>query len=225
MSTTTTRQVPFPYPAYLKRLVAEFIGTFFLVLVASMTIAGKSDLAPLAIGIILMIMVFAGGHISGGHFNPAVTLGVWSNQGIRGYWMILYFLVQIGAAAVAAGVAGWLLPDGYRAGPVASSGWLHVCLAEGLGTFTLVYTVLNVTAARATANNGFYGLAIGLTITAMAYALGGVSGGIFNPALAVGMYIMGAVSKLELLTYFAGSFAGAVLASFLFKIVDTEQDN
>jgi len=225
MSTTTTRPVSLTYPTYLKRLMAEFIGTFFLVLVAGMTIAGKSDLAPLAIGFTLMVMVFTGGHISGGHFNPAVTLGVWSGQGIRGYWMIFYFIIQFGAAVAAAGVAGWLLPEGYRASPVASSNWLHVILAELLGTFILVYTVLNVMVARATANNGFYGLAIGLTFTAMAYALGGVSGGIFNPALAVGMYIMGAVSKLELLTYFAGHFAGAALASFIFKIVDTEQDN
>src|SRR5258708_19718066 len=94
MSTTTTRPVSLTYPTYLKRLMAEFIGTFFLVLVAGMTIAGKSDLAPLAIGFTLMVMFFTRGHISGGHFNPAVTLEVWYGQAIIGFWLIFYFIIQ-----------------------------------------------------------------------------------------------------------------------------------
>lgn len=225
MSTTSTQPVSLAYPDYLKRFMAEFIGTFFLVLIACMTIAERSDLAPLAIGFTLMIMVFTGGHISGGHFNPAVTLGVWFSHGIRGYQVILYILAQFSAAVVAAGVTGWLLPEGYRARPLVFSSWSQVMLAELFGAFTLVYTVLNVTVARVKANNGFYGLAIGLTVTAVTYALGGISGGIFNPALAVGMYIMGIVSKLQILTYFSGNIAGAVLASFIFNIVEMKKDN
>jgi aquaporin Z len=205
-------------------MLGECIGTFFLVLVACMIIGLKSELAPLVIGLTLMVMVFTGGHISGGHFNPAVSLGVWSCQGIPGLRMLYYFGVQLVAGIAAAGMTGWLLPDEAVVRPLIFSDWPRVLLAEVLGTFALVYAVLNVTVSKDTVNNGYYGLAIGITVTVMAYALGGISGGIFNPALAVSMNVMGYIPKAHILTYLSGEIAGAALASFIFKLVDTNRE-
>jgi len=224
MSTITSQRVLIDYPVFLKRMMAEFIGTFFLVLVAVMTVAVNSGYAPLAIVLALMVMVFSGAHISGGHFNPAVSLGVWSCNGIPAQRMLYYSGVQVAAGIVAAGIAGWLLPDQFVVKPIVFTDWTRVILAEILGTFALVFAVLNVTVSRDTVNNGYYGLAIGLTVTVMAYALGGISGGVFNPALGISMYIMGYIPKLHILTYLGGDLAGASLAAFVFKLVDGNRE-
>jgi aquaporin Z len=190
-----------------------------------MAVAGKSELAPLAIGITLMVMSFSGAHISGGHFNPVVTLGVWVNHGLPGNRMLCYFLVQCSAGVAAAFVAEWLLPGRTAILPVCLSNWRHVVLAEVLGTFALVYTVLNVTFSGETSSNIHYGMAVGFAFTAMAYALGRISGGFFNPALAVGLYLTGHMSGLALLTYVAGHFAGAVFAALVFWVTDEYGEN
>jgi aquaporin Z len=88
----------------MKKYFAELIGTFFLVLTIGCTVIGHGAgaLAPLAIGSALMVMVFAGGHISGGHFNPAVTLGVWLRGKCETKDVVPYMIFQIVGAVLAA---------------------------------------------------------------------------------------------------------------------------
>jgi aquaporin Z len=207
----------------MKKYIVEFIGTFFLVLVVGMAVIKPDlgDFAPLAIGVTLMVMIYAGGHISGGHFNPAVTLAVT----VRGRCKIpdagAYLIAQIAAAFAAAAVALYLkgnptdiVPGDLKIGPA--------LLAEFIGTFALAYVVLNSAAAKATAGNSFYGLAIGLTVTAMAYALGGISGGAFNPAVATGITIMHLAKVGNFWIYLVGNFAGGAVAGVTFRFLNPD---
>jgi aquaporin Z len=207
----------------MKKYITEFIGTFFLVLTVGLTVlngaGGMANLAPVAIGVVLMVMVFAGGHISGAHYNPAVTLAVWIRGKISFSDAIVYWIVQLIAGAIAALVVTYLLGADKlppQAMAVANSG--KALLAEFLGTFALAYVVLNVATAKATANNSFYGLAIGFTVTAMAYALGGISGGAFNPAVAVGISMLKMVTWSNIWIYLVGCSCGAALAAFVFDM-------
>src|SRR5215472_5375264 len=170
----------------MNKYIAEFIGTFFLVLTIGCTGigAGAGVIAPLAIGAALMVMVFAGGHISGGHYNPAVTLGVLIRGKIKPADVVPYWISQSVGAALAALATNFL-----RAGAPVTSINPHVgpaLLAEFLFTFALVYVVLNAATAEGTSGNSFYGLAIGMTVMTGAFAVGDISGGAFNPAVALG---------------------------------------
>jgi aquaporin Z len=175
----------------MKKSLVEFIGTFFLVFTIGNVVLppGAGALAPLAIGAALMVMVFAGGHVSGAHYNPAVTLAVWIRGRCPTADVVPYMISQILAAVVAAMLLRYLHPHG-ATGPFAI-GVKAAFLAEFLFTFALAWVVLNVATAKGTAGNSFYGLAIGLTVMTGAFAVGGISGGVFNPAVAVGVILMG----------------------------------
>src|SRR6266853_574879 len=161
----------------MNKYIAELIGTFFLVLTIGCTVIGHGagPIAPLAIGSALMVMIFAGGHISGGHFNPAVTLGVWLRGKCEAKDVAPYMIFQIMGAVLAAFVVHFLKA---RA-PVAplQPATVPAFLAELLFTFALVYVVLNVATAKGTSGNSFYGLAIGFTVVAGAFSVGNISGG------------------------------------------------
>jgi aquaporin Z len=207
----------------MKKYIVEFIGTFFLVLAIGMAVIkpDAGSFAPIAIGAMLMVMVYAGGHISGAHFNPAVTLAVL----VRGRCKLSdvpgYLIAQIAGASLAAGLALFLkgCPTDIVAGDLKIGPAL---LAEFVGTFCLAYVVLNVATAKSTAGNSFYGLAIGFTVTAMAYALGGVSGGAFNPAVAVGITIMHLAKASYFWIYLVGNLAGGALAAIAFRFLNPE---
>jgi aquaporin Z len=207
----------------MKKYLVEFIGTFFLVLVIGMTVIGRDPdnfLPALAIGSTLMVMIFAGGHVSGGHFNPAVTLGVWLRGRCAASDVPGYMIAQIIGAVVAAKLALIL-----KNNPVVEAGdpnVVHALIAEFVGAFALVYVVLNVATAKGTAGNSFYGLAIGFTVLAMAYALGGISGGAFNPAVAIGATVMGLFKASNLWLYFVGNLAAGALAAAVFKFVNPD---
>lgn len=205
----------------LPKLVVELIGTFFLVFTVGATVLGPNDagnLAPLAIGCSLMIMVYAGGHISGGHFNPAVSLGV----AIRGKcpWptALAYMVVQTIAGGLAAGLVMFLkgnelvYPPPGPAYSVAAK-----LIAEFLFTFALVFVVLSTATAKGSAGNSFYGLAIGFTVVVGAYAVGGISGGAFNPAVAVGITAMNLTKVADIWIFLAADFAGGAFAGLLFQ--------
>src|SRR4030095_2292105 len=169
----------------MNKYIAEFIGTFFLVLTIGCTVigSGAGAFAPLAIGSALMVMIFAGGHISGGHFNPAVTLGVWLRGKCEAKDVAPYMISPTVGALVAAFAVKFL-----KGGPALTPlqpATLPALLAEFLFTFALVYVVLNTATAKGTSGNSFYGLAIGFTVLTGAFAVGGVSGGAFHPAVAV----------------------------------------
>lgn len=204
-------------PEIMKKFLVEFIGTFFLVLTIGSTVIvpGAGSLAPLAIGAALMIMVYAGGHISGGHYNPAVTLGVFLRGKCPATDVLPYWIAQLVGGILAAVVVGYF--KGLGAAQPLDPDFGPALVAEFLGTFALVYVVLNVATAKATAGNSFYGLAIGSTVMVMAFALGGISGGAFNPAVAFGLTVMGISSPENIWIYLLADLAGGVAAAMIFK--------
>jgi aquaporin Z len=213
------------------KLVVEFIGTFFLVFTVGMTVKSPdaAAMAPLAIGSALMVMVYAGGHFSGGHYNPAVTLGVTLRGKCTWADAIPYMVAQV-VGAVVAGVCvlfiKWTATGGAPAGAgpanYNAAAWF---LAEFLFTFALVYVVLNSATAKGTTGNSFYGLAIGFTVVVGAFAVGPVSGGAFNPAVGVGVTIMGLADITHLIVYLIADFAGGAAAAYLFKALDMGGEN
>lgn len=195
----------------MKKYITEFIGTLFLVLAVGMTNGGDA----IVIGSALMVMVYAGGHISGAHYNPAVTLAVFMRGRIKLRDALMYVGCQLLGALVAALIVSIFikLPD------TAPDQNLHIgkaLLAELLGTFALAYVVLNVATSKATAGNSYYGLAIGFTILVMAGCLGRVSGGAFNPAVAVGASAMKMFDWSNIWIYIVACFAGGALAAYVF---------
>lgn len=214
----------------MRKYLVEFIGTFFFVLVICMSVnTGAGNFAPIAIGSALMVMIFAGGHISGGHYNPAVTLAVFLRGKMDASDIPGYMISQILGAFLAALATAFLLgsfnPEIIVNTADISSKSTHALLAEFLGTFALCYVVLNVATAKGTAGNSFYGLAIGFTVTVMAYALGGVSGGAFNPAVAVGISTAEMVSWNNIWIFLVANFLGGAAAAFVFKFVNDPTDS
>ncbi|MBI1840053.1 MAG: aquaporin [Verrucomicrobia bacterium] len=204
----------------MNKYIVELIGTFFFVFTIGMTVI-KPDVgnfAPIAIGAVLMVMIYAGGHISGGHYNPAVTVAVWIRGRCATSDVPAYLLAQIAGAALAATAALFLkgnpeiTPAALKTGPA--------FIAEFLGTFALAWVVLNVATAKGTAGNSNYGLAIGFTVLAMAFAVGGVSGGAFNPAVAVGISIMRLIQGSSAWIHISADLAGGIAAALAFKLVN-----
>jgi aquaporin Z len=204
----------------MKKYVAELIGTFFLVLTIGCSVIGHGagPLAPLAIGSALMVMIFAGGHISGGHFNPAVTLGVWLRGKCESKDVVPYMIFQVMGAVLAALVVNFL-KAGAAVAPLQPA-TVPALVAEFLFTFALVYVVLNVATAKDTSGNSFYGLAIGFTVLVGAFSVGNISGGAFNPAVAAGISVMGLSSWSNLWIYLLAEFAGAAVAAGAFKALN-----
>jgi len=203
----------------MNKYITEFIGTFFLVLtIGLVVIGGKGDFAPLAIGSALMVMVFAGGHISGAHYNPAVTLAVLIRGKIGIGDAIPYMIVQFAGATLASFTVAYFMGDKMPTEAPALADSTRALLAEFLGTFALAYVVLNVATAKGTNGNSFYGLAIGFTVMVMAFALGGISGGAFNPAVALGISIMNLSSWDNIWIFLVGCFGGGAFAAFIFKV-------
>lgn len=201
----------------MRAYLTEFIGTFFLVLTVGCTVLGEVPVAPLAIGAVLMVMVYAGGHVSGGHYNPAVTLAVLIRGRIAPSAAAGYWIAQVAAGALAARTAKYLV----NPGPVAAlsptgRGIGTALVAEALFTFALAYVVLNVATSRAHPGNHFYGLAIGFTVAAWAFAVGGISGGAFNPAVAVGAATMGLFAWSKIWIWLLADLAGGALAASAF---------
>jgi aquaporin Z len=205
----------------MRKYATEFIGTFFLVLTICTAVSAKAALAPLAIGLVLAAMVFAGGHISGAHYNPAVSLAVFLRGRMPAADLAPYMLAQVLGATAAAGLNRWLSGSA-PAGAFNVSGKAAgiAFVAELLVTFALAYVVLNVATSKDHPNNSFYGLAIGSTVLAGAVAVGGLSGGAFNPAVAVGVATAGLVSWSMLWIYFTANLAGAVLAAGAFRLLN-----
>lgn len=204
----------------MAQLIVEFIGTFVLVFTVGMTVinpGGAGPLAPLAIGASLMVMIYAGGHISGAHYNPAVSLAVLVRGGMKLRSMIEYWVAQLIGAGVAI-AAVIVLKDG-RGPSAGSPDPVHALVAEFIFTFALCYVMLNVATADETAGNSFYGLAIGFTVTVGAYAVGGISRGVFNPAVAVGVVGMGIIPFESIWIYLVANLVAAVAAGAVFVLI------
>jgi aquaporin Z len=205
-----------------RKLTVEFIGMFLFMFTAGMATeaANKSGaiLAPLAIGSILMVMVFAGGHVSGGHYNPAVSTAVLIRGKITQNEYIAYIATQF-VAAVLAGLLVRAVGGTETAGVTAATGKMLV--VEFLFTFALAYVVLNVATADGTAGNSFYGLAIGFTVVIGAISVGWVSGGAFNPAIALGATVLGAFKWAHIWIYLLADFAGGAVAAGAFLYIQS----
>jgi aquaporin Z len=205
----------------MNKYLTEFIGTFFLVLTIGCTVIPGSAgvIAPLAIGGVLMAMVFAGGHVSGAHYNPAVTLGVWMRGRCETKDLVPYWAAQIAGAAVAAGATGFLVGSGT---PMTIESVPQALVAEWVFTFALVWVILNTATAKGTEGNSFYGLAIGITLMTGIFAVGGISGGAFNPAVALGIGIMKLVDFSQIWIHMVGTLAGGACAALVFKVVNPD---
>jgi aquaporin Z len=207
----------------MRSYLTEFIGTFFLVLTVCLTSIGAVPMAPLAIGASLMIMVYMGGHVSGGHYNPAVSLAVLLRGKMKSVGEFVAYLVSQLAGAIAAALVAYVITGKTIApAPGDSVSATAALLVEILFTFALALVVLNAAVSAKTQGNSFYGLAIGFTIMVAAFAGGSISGGAFNPAVGTGPTLVharlegGSLSHLWL--YLVGPFAGGTLAAAVFGI-------
>lgn len=205
----------------MNKLLTEFVGTFFLVLIIGLAVELGSVLAPLVIGVGLTALVYMGGHVSMAHYNPAATLGFWMRGTIKTPEAVRYVAVQLAAALLAALVSLWLL-NGATFSPgvgVEHSVW-QALTAEFLFTFALVLVILNVAIAESTKGNQFYGVAIGFVVMAGVYAVWDISGAAFNPAVAFGGLLTEAWfaggSLGESWIYLVGPLSGAAAAAVVF---------
>jgi len=205
----------------MRKYAAEFIGTFFLVLTVGSTgiAAGPGVIPPLAIGSVLMVMIYAGGHVSGAHYNPAVTVGVFLRGRCAAADVVPYWVAQLAGAVAAAAIVLFLkTAEAVRLDAAVPA----AVAAEFLFTFALVYVILNVATAKSTDGNSYFGLAIGFTVLAGAFAVGDISGGAFNPAVAVGAMVMGMLPWGNLWLYLAAELAGGAAAAMVFRAINPQ---
>jgi aquaporin Z len=205
----------------MRKLLTEFIGTFFLVLTVGLCVISQTPLAGIAIGSSLMIMVYMGGHVSGGHYNPAVSLAVFLRGKLTSKELLPYWGAQL-AGAIVASLAAYIITDTtFAPAPAPNPSVLPALLVEILYTFALALVVLHVATADATAGNSYYGLAIGFTVVVGAIAGGSVSGGAFNPAVGVGPILvnvmLGGGSLEAIWLYIVGPLLGGALAAYAFR--------
>lgn len=205
----------------MSKYLTEFIGTFFLVLTIGLTAASGSDLAPLAVGSVLMALVYMGWHVSGAHYNPAISLAVFMRGKIAAGEAVKYMAFQLAGAVVAALAVAWLADEAFVPSPGIGITTLQAFVAEFLFTFGLALVILNVAFSERAAGNSYYGLAIGFTVTAGMYAVGGISAAVFNPAVGLGPIFVGLATGAagfgDIPLYVLGPFAGAALAAVVFK--------
>jgi aquaporin Z len=207
----------------MNKLIVEAIGTFFLVftICTVATNPGAGAMAPLAIGSILMVMIFAGGYISGAHYNPAVTVAIYLRGKLPASSILPYILAQT-LGSLAAVLLVYLVKPSLTYTPLVPV-LLPTLLGEFLFTFALCYVVLNVATAKGMSSNPTYGLAIGFTVLAGAYAVGPITGGAFNPAVTLGLAFLGIFSWVNLWIYLVAQFLAAAFAAFIFLKVLKEE--
>jgi len=203
------------------KYVTEFIGTLFLVLTIGLSVIGQAAMAPLAIGFCLMIMVYMGGHVSGGHYNPAVSLAAALRGKLPSSDVVPYMVSQVLGAIVASVIVYVITGQTFAPVPGATASPVAILLVEILYTFALALVVLNTATHAKTKGNSHYGLAIGMTVATGAFAGGAISGGAFNPAVGIGPTLVNALlsggSFASLWYYLVGPFLGGFLAAVVFK--------
>ena len=213
----------------LKKYIVEFIGTFFLVLTICMTSYSKvsADLQPLAVGSMLMVLIYSMGYLSGAQFNPAISLAIYLRGRINLKEMGFYWIAQILGAVAAAMMTAVLISAKPPVGLIASTpqffSMVPALIAEVLGSFALTWVILTVATSKALDGNNFYGLAIGFTVTALMYTLGSVSGSAFNPVVAIASCIAHLSTWNNLWIYMVGCLGGAVLGTIAFKYISGDE--
>ncbi len=209
-----------PHPelgAASRKYAVEAIGTFFLAFTVATSVLSHSVFTPLAAGAALMVMVYAGGHISGGHYNPAVTLAALLRGRIGLADAVPYWIVQLAAGVIAAVVARAVVnPAQVKTLHPSGHALAATAVVEVLFTFALCYVVLNVATSRDQPGNSFFGLAIGFTVVAGAFAVGGISGAAFNPAVALGAAVGGLFAWSTLWVYIVVQLVAGAAAGLTF---------
>jgi len=204
----------------MKKPIAEFIGTFFLVF--TIALSGNS----LAIGVVLMIMVYSLGYISGGYFNPAVTIGMFLYKKLKRLETIYYIIAQILGSVLALVIYSLISNKLFSPGIPSGSTFISALIIEIIFTFALVFVIFNVCLNTRAEGNQYFGLAIGLTLFVGATAGGAISGGIFNPAVGVVPLLINfqhlGENLTNILLYIVGPTVGSILAVFVFKYFNDE---
>lgn len=207
----------------MRRYITEFIGTLLFVLIIGLIVTpGRQALAPLMIGCALMVLVYMGGHVSGAHYNPAVTFAVFLRGKISGGEALSYVAAQILGGTAGAYIAYMLLDRTFAPSPGETATTFTALLVEVIFTFMLALVVLNVAVSKQTPGNSFYGLAIGFTLAVGVFAGGPISGGVYNPAVGTGSSLINAFigggDLTKLWFYLLGPLTGGALAAFIFKL-------
>lgn len=202
-----------------RKALTEALGTFLFVLSIIGAVNSGSPLTPLAIGLALAVLVYSTGHISGGHLNPAVSVGVFLRGGLSAVELVVYIVAQLIGGALAALVSMALWPVAEKSTVIEVG---PAFLVEALFTFVLVWVVLNVATSKDTEGNSFYGLAIGGAVFVGATTVGAISGGGFNPAVAFGLSISGQFAWSNLWLYILAPIVGAALAALVFRLVKAD---
>ena len=196
------------------KLLTEAAGSFVFMSVIALALG---PLAPVAIGFGLAAMVYMGGHVSGAHYNPAVSFGLYLRRVVDARTMLAYWVAQVAGGVLAFGFADAVSGRTPGIHPGAGVFWLAALGGEVAFTAALVLVVLNVAATKETAGNSFYGIAIGLTVAAGAFAMGPISGAAFNPAVGFGATLVAALaahgSWSDLWIYLVGPLAGAAIGA------------
>jgi len=204
------------------KVLTEFVGTFLIMFSIALAAVSGSPLAPLAIGGAFVTMIYMGGHHSGGHFNPAVSLAMFLRKKMAASDFLPYVMAQILGSISAFGLGFFVTSKGVGLAPGAEFNSVKAVIVELVFTMMLALTVLNVATHKKVANNSFYGLAIGFVIMVAAFAGGGISGGAFNPAVGIGATVINATSAggtwEHLWIYIAGPLAGGVLAAVIYGL-------
>ena len=201
-----------------QKLTTEFIGTFFLSLtICTAAVYGSAgDYAPFGIAATLMVMIYAGGHVSGAHYNPAVTVSIYLRGACDKDEVLPYIASQVIAGVSAALVVENLLfPDALS--PVTADLGTDAVVAELLFTFALAYVILNVATTESTSGNGYYGAAIALVVLAGAITVGSISLASFNPAVTSALIVSGKLALADSWMHFVPQFVGAIMATYVYK--------
>jgi aquaporin Z len=205
-----------------RKYAVEGIGAFFLVFTVGASVYSGSSLAPLAIGSVLMVMVYAGGHVSGGHYNPAVTMAALVRGRIGTRDAVGYWIAQIVGGFIAAAIVRAVVTPAAPVKTLTLSGYglAAAVVVEILFTFALAYVVLNVATSKDHPDNSFYGLAIGFTVMVGAFAVGGISGGAFNPAVALAAAGMGILAWPTIWLYVVVELVAGAIAGLAFRALN-----
>lgn len=206
----------------MSKYLTEFLGTGFLVLIIALAVTQNVALAPVAIGIGLMCLVYMGGHISGAHYNPAVTLALTLKGASPAKQFVPYVVMQCLGALAGAGLAQWLAPGKCAPGPVGDHTTSQVFIGEVVFTFLLALTVIQVATHKATKGNSYYGFAIGGVVLVGAFVIGPVTSAVMNPAVAIGTLVVdrlaGGTGISALWIYLVATLLGGVLAAGVARV-------
>jgi len=213
-------------PKIIAPFYAEFYGTMMLTLVIAVSAGLGKELAPLAIGLMLVCMVFTYGHLSGGHFNPAVSFAVMIRGKITPLRCLLYTIFQVLGGICGVALGRYVLPEGQNTPvPKYQENELNAAItAEFFFSMALSTVVLNTATTVSVGPNSFYGLAIGFVVVSGAICVGDISGAVFNPAVGTGLLIVAGEVR-DLWLYWVAPLCGGFVSGVMFHIVNSDEND